>query len=287
MLGTGAASRRPAFAGLDLPGVHLLDDRFKVKRHLSEPGAGSAVVVGGGYIGLEMADALVRRGLEVTLLEYAPAVLTTVNPRLGDRVGEELARNGVTVRTGVAVERIERDGRALRVVGAPDFAVTGEMVLVPVGAHPATKLAGSAGVPTGRWGAMITDRRMATGVPGVPGVWASGDCVETCHRLLKRNLYLPLGSTAHKQGRVAGENAAGGDRTYEGTLGTQVVKVFDLAIARTGLRAEEASQAGFAATKAEFEAWDHKVYYPGAHILVFRVTGDRESGRLLGAQNFA
>jgi NADPH-dependent 2,4-dienoyl-CoA reductase/sulfur reductase-like enzyme len=118
----------------------------------------------------------------------------------------------------------------------------------------------------------------------VPDIYAAGDCVETWHRLLGRPTYLPLGSTAHKQGRVAGENAVGGRRAFAGTLGTQVVKVFDLVVARTGLRRFVVAQAGFVPLTCETAIWDHKVYYPDAHEVRIRLTGDRETSRLLGAQ---
>ncbi len=118
----------------------------------------------------------------------------------------------------------------------------------------------------------------------IPNIYAAGDCVETWHRLLNQNIYLPLGTTAHKQGRVAGENAVGGERKFAGSLSTQVVKIFELAVARTGLSDAEAKSAGFKPVTVEIETWDHKVYYPRAHKLQIRVTGDRQSGRLLGAQ---
>src|SRR5258708_34371775 len=118
----------------------------------------------------------------------------------------------------------------------------------------------------------------------VPDIYAAGDCVETWHRLLNAPTYLPLGTTAHKQGRIAGENAVGGHREFAGTLGTQVVKVFELVVARTRLRANEAVQADFDPLTVETTSWDHKVYYPGAHEMHIRVTGDRKTGRLLGAQ---
>jgi NADPH-dependent 2,4-dienoyl-CoA reductase/sulfur reductase-like enzyme len=118
----------------------------------------------------------------------------------------------------------------------------------------------------------------------IPDVYAAGECVETWHRLLGRPAYMPLGTTAHKQGRIAGENAVGGDREFQGSLGTQVVKVFDLAIARTGLRDSDATAAGLDPFTTQFETWDHKVYYPGATRLTIRTTGNRPDGRLLGAQ---
>ncbi|MBU2719997.1 CoA-disulfide reductase, partial [Acidithiobacillus ferridurans] len=119
---------------------------------------------------------------------------------------------------------------------------------------------------------------------GIPGIWAAGDCVETWHRILQRPAYLPLGTTAHKQGRVAGENAVGGERLFAGSVGTQTVKVFELAIARTGLREAEARAAGFDPVTVGTQTWDHKVYYPNAQKLHVRVTGDHRTRRLLGAQ---
>ncbi|MGZ4130850.1 MAG: FAD-dependent oxidoreductase, partial [Actinomycetota bacterium] len=129
--------------------------------------------------------------------------------------------------------------------------------------------------------AIAVDRHMRT---GAPNVFAAGDCAETWHRLLQESTYLPLGTTAHKQGRIAGENAVGGDSEFGGSLGTQVVKVFDLAIALTGLRDREASRAGLDPVTTELETWDHKAYYPGATRMRIRTTGDRRDGRLLGAQ---
>jgi NADPH-dependent 2,4-dienoyl-CoA reductase/sulfur reductase-like enzyme len=139
----------------------------------------------------------------------------------------------------------------------------------------------AAGVETGVRGALQVDRQMRT---NLPDVLAAGDCVETWHRLLDRPAYLPLGTTAHKQGRIAGETAVGGDREFAGSLGTQVVKVFELAVARTGLRDPEAAQAGFDPLTVGSVQYDHKAYYPGAHELHLRLTGDRQTGRLLGAQ---
>jgi NADPH-dependent 2,4-dienoyl-CoA reductase/sulfur reductase-like enzyme len=167
------------------------------------------------------------------------------------------------------------------VAGEPDFTATADLVLVVVGVRPDTDLAVAAGVQTGVRGALRVDRHMCT---NLPDVLAAGDCVETWHRLLDRPAYLPLGTTAHKQGRVAGDTAVGGDREFAGSLGAQVVKVFELAVARTGLRDADAREAGFDAVTVGSVHFDHKAYYPGAHQLHLRITGDRTSGRLLGAQ---
>jgi NADPH-dependent 2,4-dienoyl-CoA reductase/sulfur reductase-like enzyme len=217
----------------------------------------------------------------VTLVEQAPAVMPTIDVELGRLLGEELSRHGVQVVTGVTIKAIGREDGRLVVAGEPDFAAAADLVLVVVGVRPDTDLAVAAGVQTGVRGALRVDRRMRT---NLPDVLAAGDCVETWHRLLDQPAYLPLGTTAHKQGRVAGETAVGGDREFAGSLGTQVVKVFELAVARTGLRDQDAAAAGFDPVTVGSVQFDHKAYYPGAHQLYLRVTGDRHSGRLLGAQ---
>ena len=283
VIGTGAVPVRPPIDGLDLPGVqvlHTMADTFALHQALTA-GAGSVVIVGGGYIGLEMAEAFTARGLAVTLVEQAPAVMPTVDLDLGRLLGEELRRHDVQVVNDVTVKAIRQEAGRLMVAGEPDFTVTAELVLVVVGVRPDTTLAVAAGVETGVRGALRVDRKMRT---NLPDVLAAGDCVETWHRLLERPAYLPLGTTAHKQGRVAGETAVGGDREFPGSLGTQVVKVFELAVARTGLHDPDARQAGFDPVTVASVQFDHKAYYPGAHQLHIPITGDRASGRLLGCQ---
>ncbi|OXM74988.1 MULTISPECIES: FAD-dependent oxidoreductase [Amycolatopsis] len=287
VIGTGAVPVRPPIDGLaDLgpaEGVHLLhtmDDTFALTSTL-DGGATSAVIVGAGYIGLEMAEALRTRGLDVTLVEQLPQVLSTVDTTLGDLVAAELDTHGVTVHTGTTVQRVERHGTGLRVRGSNGFDRNTDLVLVVVGVRPDTALAETAGIALGARGAFAVDRGMRT---SVDGIFAAGDCVHTYHRVLDSDTYLPLGTTAHKQGRVAGENALGGHRTFAGSLGTQVLKVFDLAIARTGLREHEAAAAGFQPATVDLSADDHKAYYPGARPIRLRITGDGRTGKLLGAQ---
>jgi len=284
ILATGARPRRPHIVGLDLPGVfllHTMDDSFQMQRYLSAYPVRSVLIAGGGYIGLEMADALTLRGLSVTLVEHGASVLKTVDPALGEIVHAELNRHGVRVETGVQVQQLALEEGQLRVSGTNGFAAHADLVLVAVGVEPRTELAQALAIERGTQGAIRVSRTMAT---SIPDVFAAGDCVETWHRLLRQPTYLPLGTTAHKQGRVAGENALGGERLFAGTLGTQVVKVFDQVVARTGLREHEARAAGFDPFTVEGTYFDHKVYYPGAQSVLLRLTGDRATGRLLGAQ---
>ncbi len=300
VVGTGAISARPPIEGLVGPdalgpadGVHLLHsmgDTFELVRTLDKDEPTSAVIVGAGYIGLEMAEGLRARGLSVTQFEQLSEVLPTVDPSLGALVNAELRAHGVDVKTNTTVKRIARApkgsaGRfhidAIEPTGAESTAFA-DLVLVVVGVRPDTALAAEAGATLGIGGAMSVDRGMRT---NLEGVFAAGDCVVTHHRLMGLT-YLPLGTTAHKQGRVAGENAIGGSREFAGSLGTQVVKVFDMVASRTGLRDHEATAAGFDPVTIEFEADDHKAYYPDSHRIRMRYTGDRKTGRLLGLQLF-
>ena len=300
IVGTGAVPVRPPIAGLAGPdalgaedGVHLLHsmgDTFALMQTLERSAPAAAVIVGAGYIGLEMAEALTARGLPVTQMEQLPEVLPTVDPSLGALVHAQLSARGVDVVTGTTVRQISRapsgQARRLRVdaTSADGGPVTrlADLVLVVVGVRPDTTLAAAAGAALGTRDAITVDRGMRT---SLPDVLAAGDCVTTYHRLLGDS-YLPLGTTAHKQGRVAGENALGGSREFAGSLGTQVVKIFDQAAARTGLRDHEAAAAGYDPVTVSSEADDHKAYYPGSHRITMRFTGDRRTGRLLGVQLF-
>ena len=300
IIGTGAVPVVPPIGGLSGPdalsdgdGVHLLhsmSDTFALMRTLTENSPASAVIVGAGYIGLEMADALITRGMSVTQMEQLPEVLPTVDPELGALVHAELTGHGAEVLTGTTVTRISRaqpgsPGRlTVEATSAAGQAVTrsADVVLVVVGVRPDAGLASSAGAALGVRHAIAVDRQMHT---TVPGIFAAGDCVVTYHRLLGET-YLPLGTTAHKQGRVAGQNALGGAKEFAGSLGTQVVKVFEHAAARTGLRDHEAAAAGFDPVTTGSVADDHKAYYPGSHRIAMRFTGDKQTGRLLGVQLF-
>lgn len=288
VIATGAKPVRPDLPGSKYEGVfllHTMDDSFAVHRYLAERNPRAAVLVGAGYIGLEMADALTQRGLEVTLLCRADTVLPTVDSDLGRLVQEELRRHGVRVRTGVSAIEINQTeaGRPSRLSiadsGGAEHAA--DLVILAVGARPDSELGEQAGAKLGARGAIVVTRKMRT---NLAEVFAAGDCVETYHRLLDAPTYISLGTIAHKQGRVAGENAIGGDRIFGGALGTQSLKVFDLAIARTGLRDRDAREAKFDPVTVGLEANDHKAYYPGATPLRVHLTGDRRTGRLLGGQ---
>lgn len=301
VLGTGAHPARPPIEGLEdlgpADGVHVLHtmpDAFALDATVDDalaaaaPREVTAVIVGAGYVGLEMAEALTARGCRVVVLEQLPQVLPrTLDPALAVRVEAHLRDRGVEVRCGTTVRGLRKrapgvdvDGGALH-IELDDGSVAANLVLVATGVRPATELAAAAGLKLGAAGAIAVDRQMRT---SVDDVWAAGDCVHTHHQLTGETTYLPLGTTAHKQGRIAGENALGGAVEYAGSLGTQAVKFFDQVAAATGFRDAEARIAGFDPVTVEFAADDHKRYYPGATELRVRLTGDRATGRLLGGQ---
>lgn len=284
LIATGAEPARPPIPGLEQPGVFLLrwlPDAFAMREFIERSKPKRCVIIGGGYIGLEMADALTRRGLEVTLVEFAPEVLTTMDSAMGHLVRFELESNGVKVITGRGVQSIERTDKALAVCTAGCENLGTDMVLVATGVRPSTRLAATAGIQLGAGGAIKVDRSMAT---DVPDVLAAGDCAETWHHMLKRTVYMPLGTTAHKQGRVAGEQMIGGNHQFQGSVGTQVVKVFGCIAAGTGLRDAQATKEILHPLSTSLTTLDRNAYYPANKEMHVVITGDRSTGRLLGGQ---
>ena len=286
----GAARTRRPRAGRRRPPAALDGRHLRRDAHPEDTPARSAVIVGAGYIGLEMAEALVARGLSVTQIEQLPEVLPTVDPELG-APGARPAHRARRRRADRHRGETDRRGRDR---GPGSTAVEATAPTVRYAGTPTWCWSSSASVPTPSWRRrpvptsgprrrIDVDRQMRT---NLPDVFAAGDCAVTHHRLLGTT-YLPLGTTAHKQGRVAGENALGGHREFAGSLGTQVVKVFDMAAARTGLRDHEAVAAGFDPVTVGSEADDHKAYYPGSHRIAMRYTGDRRPAGCSGSSSSA
>ncbi|MFJ8581175.1 FAD-dependent oxidoreductase [Micromonospora sp. NPDC093277] len=283
---TGARPERPEWACAGVAGVfgvQTLDDGTALLDWLEgEPRPRRAVVVGGGYIGVEMAEALLQRGLSVELLEQAAQPMSTVDPELAELVSTAMRGVGIVIRTGVTVTDLrERDGR-IAVVDTSSGPIAADVVVLGLGIRPNSALADAAGLPIGPTGGVRTDRRMR--VPGVPGVWAAGDCVETLHRVSGMPVHIPLGTHANKQGRVAGINIGGGYATFPGVIGTSVTKVCDLEVGRTGLRERDALAAGFEFVSVIAESTSRAGYYPGARPMTVKLIAERPSGRLLGAQ---
>ena len=284
MLATGSTPVRPPIPGLDARGVfgvQTLDDGEALRAAIGA-GARSAVVVGGGYVGVELAEAMVVRGLDVTLVEMSPQPMTTLDPDMGEQVADAMRDEGIKVLAGERVLGVETDASgAARAVVTESSTVETDLVVLGLGARPNTTLAQRAGVPLGVTGGILTDLRMHA---HAEGVWAAGDCVQTFHRVTRGPAYVPLGTHANKQGRVAGINIGGGYTTFPGIVGTAVSKVCDLEIARTGLKEVECSQAGFEYVTATVDSTTKAGYFPGAVPIRVKLIAEKRSGRLLGGQ---
>ena len=284
---TGAVPVMPEWArvrGEGVFGVQTLDDGAAIHAWLDrQPRPKRAVVIGSGYVGVEMAEAMVLRGLEVTLLEKSGYPMAkTVDPDIGDLVQKAIRELGIEIRTGTHVEGIDVEGGRVRAVVTPDGALPADIVVLGLGVRPNTALAVEAGLPTGVTGGVPTDLRMR--VAGAEGIWAAGDCVETRHLVSGQPVHVPLGTHANKQGRVAGINIGGGYATFPGVIGTAATKVCELEVARTGLTEREAAKAGYAYVTASVESTSRAGYYPGTAFMTVKLIAERRTGLLLGAQ---
>lgn len=283
VLATGAEAVRPPLPGLELPGVftlRTLSDGAHVKRYLAEQRVTRALIIGAGYIGMEMAEALHARGISVNIVEKAEQVLPGFDASVAQRVAAELDQNGVKLTLGASVQAIERAGDKLSVRTDKGKHET-ELVLVSVGVRPSVALAKEAGIKLGASGAITVDDHQRT---NIPNVYAAGDCAEALQRVSGRSTWVPLGTTANKQGRVAGANAVGRDQRFAGIVGSAAFKVFSLEVGRTGLGAGELEKLALAHRRSQSEHVDHAPSFSAAHPIITVLFSDPKSGKLLGAQ---
>ncbi len=284
VIATGSTPRRPPLPGVDAAGifgVQTLDDGLAVRAAADAPGVRHAVVVGGGYIGLELGEALVRRGLAVALVESAPQPMSTLDPEMGELVADALRAVGVDVYVGERVEGFDTDAGRVTGVRTAGRALPADLVILGLGVEPNSGLAREAGIPVGDSGGIAVDDHVRT---GIDGIYAAGDCSETFHRVSRRPVVVALGTHANKQGRVAGINATAGDAVFPGVLGTAASKICKYEVARTGLSEREAAAAGFDAVATSVDTTTRAGYYPDAAPIRVRVVAELGTGRLLGAQ---
>ncbi|MGM0437641.1 MAG: FAD-dependent oxidoreductase [Bacillota bacterium] len=284
VLGTGGKTIVPPIEGIDLAEVFFMrwmDDALNFNNFLDENAPKKAVIVGGGYVGLEMAEALLRRGLDVTLVEFEETVLNTVNEPFRKIIQRKLEEKGAKIVTGTAVKKIEKKNNSLQVYGSDNFELEVDTVLVSVGTIPNTELGEKAGVNTGNTGAFKVNKKMET---NLEDVYAGGDCAETLNAVSDKYAYYALGSVAHKHGRIIGSNICGQNREFAGSLGTQALKIFDTVVGRTGCDIEKAQENGIEVVSTEIDTWDHKVYYSPAYELKIKVIADKNTRRIIGAQ---
>jgi NADPH-dependent 2,4-dienoyl-CoA reductase/sulfur reductase-like enzyme len=281
-----AAGAAPAesIPGADEPGVfrcNNLPDAMALRTYLTDRRPSRGAVIGGGYIGLEIAEALQSHKVEVTVLERSESLMEDLDPEIDRWVEQWLRDHGVKGELNSPVRAIDPEpGNSLAVSYGDRRVCSTDVVVLATGLVPRAELAASAGIHLGTTGAIRTDNRQQT---NLPGIYAAGDCVETINRVTGSPTYLPLGTTANKQGRVAGENAAGGNVTFPGIVGTLVTKVFELEVAKTGLSYSAARAAGFQPEMVKIDSRSQARYMKGKPLRVVLIV-DRPSGRLLGAQ---
>lgn len=283
ILSPGAEPVRPPVEGLSLPGVFTLrniPDTLRIKAWLEEKRPRSAVVVGGGYIGVEMAENLRRAGLEVTIVELADHLVAPLDFDMAAELHGYLRQNGVSLRLRSGVQGItERSGRlAVRLERGE---IETDLVLLAVGVRPETALAAGCGIERNRRGSILVDDRMCT---SIPDIYAVGDAVAVRQFVTGEESFLPLAGPANRQGRIAADNICGGDSRYAGTQGSAILKAFDMAVAATGLNETAAKAAGIDYDKTYLYAPSHASYYPGGSGLSLKILWEKKSGRLLGAQ---
>lgn len=279
VIGTGARPRRPDLPGIDQPfvhGVQTLDDAKQLLAYAEQHDVQRVVVVGGGYIGLEMAEAFCLWGADVTVVEAGPQVMGTLDPDMGALVTEAMRRHDIEVRTDTPVTGFEAGE-----VHTVDGVLPADLVVLGLGVDPNSGLAAEAGIAIGVRGAIRVDRRQRT---SVPGVWAAGDCCESFHLITHQPTYAALGTVTNKQARVAGINIGGGYASFPGVVGTAITRMCSIEVARTGLNEREADQAGFRYATARISSTTAASYLDEARPIVVKMLAELGTGRLLGAQ---
>ena len=269
----------------DLGGVFVMravEDGVAIRDFVQREKPKRAVIIGAGYIGAEMAESFHELGLETTVIGRPPQVLKRFDADMSQLVQDELESKGIRLSLGDEVKALEGDaqGRVRQVISSKET-LDADLVLLAMGVQPNVALAETAGVALGETGAIATDSQMRT---NLPNVFAAGDCAEAYHRITGRGAYIPLGTTANKQGRVAGTNLGGGHAEFEGIVGTAITKVLDVYAALTGLSEKEARALGYAVQSTTIQAGSRAHYYPGGKPMHVKLVMEEGSGRLLGGQ---
>ncbi|MCS6803038.1 MAG: FAD-dependent oxidoreductase [Chloroflexota bacterium] len=284
VIATGARPIAPDLPGINARGVYglsILMDGIRLREAVDREQPARAVVVGGGYIGLEMAEALVLRGIPVALVEAADQVMSTLDPEMAAGVADALRAAGVELYLNEPAVAFETSDGRVRAVVTPARTLPADLVVLGIGVRPNVELARAAGVDIGPSGAIAVTDRLQT---SHPGVWAAGDCVESRHIVSNRPVHIALGTVANKQGRIAGINIGGGYARFPGVAGTAITKFCALEIARTGLSERECRALGIDYVVGRVEGTSRAGYYPEAGTITLKVLAERATGRLLGAQ---
>jgi len=283
LIATGGSPIIPDLSGFDLPGVlalKSLDDGRKIKAYLKANTVKKAVIVGMGYIGLEMCEALRARSIEVDMVKPGPVFLPWMEEEMSGVVKKEVETHKVTLHPGYKLQKIEVRGRRLKVI-CSDLILEADMVLVAIGIKPNSELASGAGLDLGISNAIAVDRKLKT---SDQNIYAAGDCADAYHVVSDKKTWIPLALRANRAGWAVADNICGKEVELPGIAGTAVFKVFDLEVARTGLTMEEALNFGFEPAKVIVKTRSRAHAHPGASVIHVLMIGDKKSGRLLGAQ---
>lgn len=285
LIATGAVPIKPGLPGMDAEGVFglsILQTGINVFNYIEKNHPQKAVIVGGGYIGIEMAEALLERGMQVSLIDMAPQVMTSIDSDMAGLISDYMRDEGVQVYLQEKLERLEvGSGGRVEAVITDKQKLEADLVITGMGVRPNSGLAEVAGLDTGVRGAIRVDKRMQT---SVPGIWAAGDCAESFHLIAGEQTFIALGTVANKHGLVAGTNISGGEAEFPGVLGTAITKFNDMEIARTGLTEKEAESLGRKFRSATIEARTRSGYYPGSGKITVKLVTDARTQRLLGGQ---
>jgi NADPH-dependent 2,4-dienoyl-CoA reductase/sulfur reductase-like enzyme len=284
VIATGAVPIRPPVDGIDVEGVYsvkYVEDGIAIRKAIEAGGARTAVVVGGGYIGMEMAEALIMQGLEVSMIDMLPEVMGTLDADMGALVSQALRDAGVNLCLEEKLEAFEEDGGRLKAVVTDKRKLPCDIAILGIGVRPNTKLAGEAGIALGERGAIKVNEWLET---GTEGVWAAGDCVESFNLVSKRPMYLALATVANKQGRIVGINVGGGRARFPGVVATAITRFMTTEIARAGLMEREMGGLGIEYGTARIETKVLPGYIPKAGKMTVKLHGEKGTGRLLGGQ---
>ncbi|MEH6990944.1 CoA-disulfide reductase [Cytobacillus firmus] len=282
MIGTGTFPIMPPFPGADLENIHVLktlEDGMVLKEISHKPEVQDVVIVGGGYIGIEVVEAMKTLGKNVRVIEMGERILAPFDKEITDIAEKEIRDNGVELNLGEKVESFSGNGK-VESVKTDKGTYKADLVLVAVGVKPATKFLKGSGIDMAENGAIIIDREMRT---NIEGVYAAGDCAQVYHKVLEENDYIPLGTNANKCGRLAGGNIAGSHEKYVGTLGSAAIKIFDMELGRTGLSEEDAKKLDIGYTTEFVKAADHPDYYPNQTPIWIKLICEKGTNRILGA----
>jgi len=284
VIATGAQPIKPKIEGLHLENVFYLRSIFDADTLVEKARPNrvrNVVIAGGGYIGLEMAEAFIRLGKKVKIVELAPQILTLFDNDFAGILRQYLEKKGVEIYTSEGIDAIRGEDGKVTHVRTSARELEADMVLMSLGIRPQVDLARKAGLRIGETGAIWVNERMET---SVEGIYAAGDCAETTHLITGKRVWIPLGSTANKQGRVVGINVCGGDATFPGVMGTTIFKAFDFNVAKTGLSMREAEKEGFQPIQAIVKGYGRAHYYPEGKESILKLVADQNSGRILGGQ---